>query len=103
MRFTGYYLLLFFVFSITSCATLPEDYPRTSSTAFPDYLDTSVGQFFEEVAIQHPDKSGFAIIRHGRMAFTSRITLTQLAEKTLDVQYYSSGRRTLPAVFLHSG
>jgi len=81
-------LMLLIGFSLTSCATLPEDYPRTSSTAFPDYLDTSVGQLFEETAARHPDKSGFAIIRYGRQAFTARIALTELAEKSLDVQYY---------------
>ena len=83
-----YSLLLLVGVSLTSCATLPENYPRTSSTAFQDYLQTSVGQFFEEAAVQHPDESGFAIIRHGRKAFTSRIALTELAEKSLDVQYY---------------
>ena len=74
--------------SSRGCATLPEDYPRTTSTAFHEYLDTGVGQLFEEAAVQHPGKSGFAIIRHGRMAFTARIALTALAEKSLDVQYY---------------
>jgi len=88
MKFTCCCLLLLIAVSTTSCAALPEDYPRTSSTAFPDYLETSVGQFFEEAAVRHPGKSGFAIIRHGRKAFTSRIALTELAEKTLDVQYY---------------
>jgi putative cardiolipin synthase len=88
LRFPGYCLLLLIVISTTSCATLPEDYPRTTSTAFQKHLETSVGQLFEEVAEQHPDKSGFAIIRHGRKAFTARIALTELAEKSLDVQYY---------------
>jgi putative cardiolipin synthase len=81
-------LVLVLGFSLTSCAALPEDYPRTSSTAFQDYLETSVGQLFEAAAVQHPDKSGFAIIRYGRQAFTARIALTALAEKSLDVQYY---------------
>jgi putative cardiolipin synthase len=71
-----------------SCASEPRDDSRTVSTAFPDYLDTSVGQLFEEAAVRHPGKSGFAIIRHGRQAFTARIALTELAEKSLDVQYY---------------
>ncbi len=71
-----------------SCASAPRDDSRTDSTAFPDYLDTSVGQLFEEAAVRHPGKSGFAIIRHGRQAFTARIALTELAEKSLDVQYY---------------
>ncbi len=82
------FLFLLLGFLSTGCATLPEDYPRTNSTAFQDYLDTSVGQLFDEVAVQHPDESGFAIIRRGRTAFTARIALTELAEKSLDVQYY---------------
>ncbi len=81
-------LVLVLGISLTSCAALPEDYPRTNSTAFQDYLETSVGQLFEAAAVQHPDKSGFAIIRYGRQAFTARIALTALAEKSLDVQYY---------------
>lgn len=81
-------LFLLLVVLSTGCATLPENYPRTNSTAFQDYQDTSVGQLFEEVAVQHPGESGFAIIRRGRTAFTARIALTALAEKSLDVQYY---------------
>ena len=70
------------------CASVPTDYPRSDSKAFTDYLDTSVGQLFEETAVQHPGESGFAIIRKGRQAFTARVALTELAEKTLDLQYY---------------
>jgi len=81
-------LLLVTGFLFTGCASVPKDYPRSSSTAFEDYLDTSVGQLFEEAAAQHPGESGFAIIRYGRRAFTARVALTELAEKSLDVQYY---------------
>ena len=84
---TGFVILLASLL-FTGCASVPKDYPRTSTTAFTDYLDTSVGQLFEETAAQHPGESGFAIIRYGRPAFTSRVALTDLAEKTLDVQYY---------------
>ncbi len=73
---------------IGSCTREPADHPRVISTAFRDYLDTSVGQLFEVSAAQHPGESGFAIIRRGRQAFTARIALTELAEKSLDVQYY---------------
>ena len=81
-------LLLVTGFLFTGCASVPKDYPRSSSTAFEDYLDTSVGQLFEEAAVQHPGESGFAIIRYGRRALTARVALTELAEKSLDVQYY---------------
>jgi len=74
---------------LTGCATtLPTDVQRTPSTAFANYDTTSIGQFFEEAALRHPGKSGFAIIRKGRRAFTGRIAMTAIAEKTIDLQYY---------------
>jgi putative cardiolipin synthase len=82
------FLLLLIGLLFTGCASVPKDYPRTSSMAFQDYQDTSVGQLFEEAAVQHPGESGFAIIRYGHPAFTARIELTELAEKSLDLQYY---------------
>lgn len=86
---TAYAIFLLLIFLLFSgCASVPRDYPRTSSTAFEDYLDTSQGRFFEQAAAQHPGESGFSIIRNSRPAFTSRVALTELAEKSLDVQYY---------------
>jgi putative cardiolipin synthase len=73
---------------LAGCATLPTEYPRHPSTAITDYPATGLDQLFEEVAAQHPGESGFAIIRHGRQAFTARVALTELAEKSLDLQYY---------------
>ena len=74
---------------LTGCATtLPTDVQRTPSAAFVNYNTTSTGQLFEEAAFEHPGKSGFVIIRKGRPAFTGRIAMTAMAEKTLDLQYY---------------
>jgi hypothetical protein len=41
------FLLLLIGLLVTGCASVPKDYPRTSSTAFENYQDTSVGQLFE--------------------------------------------------------
>jgi putative cardiolipin synthase len=79
---------LVIAFLVSGCATAPKAYPRNPSTAFTDYSATSLGQLFEAAAEQHPGESGFAIIRHGRQAFTDRVALTELAEKSLDLQYY---------------
>jgi putative cardiolipin synthase len=79
---------LVIAFSVAGCATVPKEYPRNPSTAFSDYSATSLGQLFEAAAVQHPGESGFGIIRHGRQAFTDRVALTELAEKSLDLQYY---------------
>jgi putative cardiolipin synthase len=68
--------------------SVPTDYPRTVSNALQDHESTSIGASFAEEAASHPGKSGFGIIRKGRYAFTDRIAMTRLAEKTLDLQYY---------------
>ncbi len=83
-RFT----LLFAVLSFAGCASLPTDYPKQPSTAFDQPQLTTMGRFFGKAAAAHPGESGFVIIRHGRQAFTARIMLADLAEKSLDVQYY---------------
>jgi putative cardiolipin synthase len=73
---------------ITGCASVPTDYPRTPSTTFPYYAGTPIGAYIDKAAGSHPDQSGFAIFPDGRRAFTSRIAMTELAEKTLDLQYF---------------
>ena len=73
---------------LAGCATVPKDYPRTASTAFQAHESTTIGREVAALAAQHPGESGFAIIRHGRQAFTARVMLADLAQKTLDVQYF---------------
>lgn len=70
------------------CASLPVDYPRTQTQAFGEPERTAIGAYLAKAATRHPGKSGFAVIRQGRNAFTNRVALTEFAEKTLDVQYY---------------
>ena len=72
----------------TGCASLPTDYPRTTSTAFQEHEATVLGKQLAGIAARHPGESGFAIVRYGHRAFSDRIVMTRLAEKTLDVQYY---------------
>jgi len=82
------FFFLSICFLLAGCATLPKEYPRNPSTAFADYTNTGLGRLFDEAAAQHPGESGFSIIRHGRRAFTARVAMTELAEKSLDLQYY---------------
>jgi putative cardiolipin synthase len=81
-------MLLLAAMLLTGCATVPKDYPRTPSTAFPDYTSTAIGAYFEKTAASHPGRSGFGILPDGSRAFTARIAMTELAEKTLDLQYF---------------
>jgi putative cardiolipin synthase len=55
---------------------------------FSDHESTRIGRQLADLAAANPDKSGFAIIRYGRPALAARVALADLAEHTLDVQYY---------------
>jgi len=71
-------------------ATRPRpDYARTVSTAFEDTASTRLGQFFGPAGDAHPGLSGFSLLSHGREAFIVRLALADLAERSLDMQYYS--------------
>jgi cardiolipin synthase C len=71
-----------------SCASLPENYPKPASIAEAPSAETALGAIVAEASSRHQDQSGFALVTGGRRAFTSRIALTDLAERTIDVQYY---------------
>ena len=73
---------------ITGCSMIPKNYPRTSSHALTNYKSTDIGKIIGREVSRHPGKSGFDVIRYGREAFTARIAMTDLTEKTLDLQYY---------------
>ena len=81
-------LLMLAAVLLTGCASVPKDYLRTPSTAFPDYASTAIGTYFEKAATRHPGQSGFGLLPDGSRAFTARIAMTELAEKTLDLQTF---------------
>ncbi len=61
---------------------------RPEVVAFTDHESTRVGARLAELAAEHPGDSGFAIIRYGQPALAARLAMADLAEKSLDVQYY---------------
>jgi cardiolipin synthase C len=56
--------------------------------AFVDHESTTIGRRLAGLAEAHPGESGFAIVRYGRPALAARVALADLAERSLDVQYY---------------
>ena len=73
---------------LAACGTAYASYPRTSSYTLKYYKSTNLGKIIEGETDHHPGKSGFNVIRYGREAFTTRITMTDLTDKTLDLQCY---------------
>ena len=49
---------------------------------------TRLGQFFGSAVDAHPGLSGFGLLSHAREAFIVRLALADLAERSLDMQYY---------------
>src|SRR5512132_3082323 len=72
----------------TSCATYNTKYPRSPSTAFREYQTTTLGRLFDPAVAKHPGESGVLYMRYGRRALEARLALADLAERSLDLQYY---------------
>ena len=72
----------------TGCAAHYAKYPRSPSTAFQEYQATTLGRLFEPAAAEHPGESGVVYMRYGRKALEARLALADLAERSLDLQYY---------------
>ena len=82
-------VLLSLCLLLSACATtLPRHHDTPPSTAFDRPQDTTLGRFFEPELAAHPGKSGVAIVTTSEWGFRARAGLANMAEKTLDVQYY---------------
>ena len=77
------------VILMSGCASVRLDVPVVPSQAIADGANTALGRAFAEQSSRHPDLSGFQVLAPGQAAFVARATLVDLAERTLDLQYYS--------------
>jgi len=74
---------------VTGCAPLPENVGRKETHAYPDTGDTRLGREISRQEAAHPPgESGFHLLSHGLDAFVARAALAQVAERSIDVQYY---------------
>lgn len=74
------------------CTTRPpvSDYPRTPSYAIADPQDTALGKTLARATKAHSGESGFRLIPNGSDAFMMRIALVESAQKSIDLQYFST-------------
>jgi putative cardiolipin synthase len=87
--FAGWPVLLLVGCSLAGCGPdRPELTGLPEVRAFAEHESTAIGAQLSALAAAHPGESGFAIIRYGQPALAARIALADLAEKSLDVQYY---------------
>ncbi len=83
--------LLLLALPLAGCSTLRTEAPPADSHALADVQGTSLGRALGAEAERHPSQSGLGLIASGREAFATRSVLADLAERTLDLQYYSAG------------
>ncbi len=80
--------LLFAV--LLSCARLPDNSHRRPSRAFADTQNTTLGRLEAQAreAAQERGANGFLMLGNGLDAFVARTALADIAERSIDVQYY---------------
>jgi cardiolipin synthase C len=78
----------FAALALSGCATYRLGVPRPASYAIASTADTAIGRALRPVLAAHPGESAFALLQYGSLAFLSRAALADLAERSLDVQYY---------------
>jgi putative cardiolipin synthase len=71
-----------------ACSTLPPLQERSISTAFADTRGTPLGKVLEPMTAAHPGQSAIYPLLDARDAFAARAHLAQVAQSSLDVQYY---------------
>jgi putative cardiolipin synthase len=69
------------------CITLPRHPVRPPSTAVLD-ADTTLGRVVAPATAAHPGDSGFVLFNTGEGAIQARVALADVAQSTLDAQYY---------------
>ena len=76
---------------LSGCVALRADMSPTPSFSIDEPGLTTLGRGFSQAALRHPDQSGFRVLASGHEALVARGALAELAERSLDLQYYSVG------------
>ncbi len=73
---------------LSGCATVPKQVEREPSLSLELTETTSLGKVCRSYTSEHAGLSGFSLLNEGRSAFLARASLADLAERSLDVQYF---------------
>ena len=100
MRYTTARLVLFaLLLQLAACAGVPFDYPKTASKALPASSETPLGAADQKWQLQHADESGFIGLSNGIDALGVRLRLMELAERSIDAQYFIIKKDRAGALF----
>src|ERR1051325_4940138 len=90
LKHLAYYALIFCLvfFIIRQYSELPSLEGRTTSAVLPDTDETRLGKSIVPLLTAHPGLSGIYSLPNSQDAFAARARLAEVAERTLDLQYY---------------
>jgi len=94
-------LLLLAVIS-SGCATMAFDEPKPYSKTITDTADTRLGKEASEWVDKHEGLSGFYPLSQGMDALGVRLRLAEVAEKSIDLQYFLMKRDTAGFVMMNA-
>jgi putative cardiolipin synthase len=80
-------LLFVIALSMAACASLPHDVVRQPSAAIAEDAQSPLSRMIRKV-LPADGRSGFRLQPYGPNSFATRIELTALAARSIDVQYY---------------
>lgn len=83
-----FFVTILVLFLMAGCASLPTDFERPESHAFTDTGQTPIGKALQKGKLDHPGQSGFYLLADGLDAFVARAVLAQIAQRSIDAQYY---------------
>ncbi|TNF96124.1 MAG: phospholipase D family protein [Gammaproteobacteria bacterium] len=84
------------------CSSLPVDYPRQSSTAYDKPGATSIAKIFSNDLADHPGKSACLLLTEGEQAFLARKAMIDIAEHTVDMQYFIWKQDEIGKILIHA-
>ena len=73
---------------LNNCAAVPTKELDASKPAPAYHKDSKLAGIFNTAVGEHRDDSGFILLRDGDRALYERVSLADMAEHTIDVQYY---------------
>ena len=88
------------LFLMVGCASLPTDFERHESHAFMDTDNTRFAKAIQKRKLDHPDQSGFFLLINGLDAFVARALLAQVAQRSIDTQYYMIHNDLVGSLFI---
>ena len=101
-RQTRLAILLLVAAVFSGCTTVPFDEPKPYSKAFADTSDTRLGRESAAWVDAHGGRSGFYPLSQGMDALGVRLRLAEVAEKSIDLQYFLMKQDTAGYVMMNA-